>query len=163
MNYCPDWLYDCCVASATADFLQMDMPLQAVSIAYQKALAEDYALIDASDFANTIQEVVLFLNEAEAGENAYNLCLHFSFFRLKFTSINDERKIKGWFGSAISGDKSPKFSGEQTIKKFKAFLVSERHGQMPKMPVNWNPRQESEIDVFQRLAGISMNPLDIFS
>ena len=163
MNYCPDWLYECCVASATADFLQMDVPLQAICVAYQKSLSEDYTTIDASDFASTIEEMVIFLNELDAGANAYDLCLHFCFFKLKFISVNEERKVKGWFGSSISGDKSPQFSSEKTIKKFKAFLVSYRHGQMPKMPMNWNPRQESEIGVFQRLAKMNISPLDIFS
>lgn len=163
MNYCPDWLYEACVTSATADFVQMDMPLEAISKAYQKALGDDYVLIDTSDFSHTIEDMVRCLDDMGAGENAYNLCLHFSFFRLKFVSIKEERKIKGWFSSSASGDKSPRFSREQTIKKFKAFMVSERHGQMPHMPANWNPRQETEIAVFERLSGISMSPLDIFS
>ena len=56
---------------------------------------------------------------------------------MKFDGIKGERKLKGIFGNAFTGDKSKKYSAEETVKNFKAFVFALRSGTIEKAPVGW--------------------------
>jgi len=66
------------------------------------------------------------------------------FNRLKFDGIKGERKLKGIFGNAFTGDKKKKYSVEETVKNFKAFVFAIRAGTVEKAPVGWSIKNEDQ-------------------
>ena len=62
------------------------------------------------------EEMIRFLSEVEADEESANLLLGFCFFRVRFEAQNVKRKMNPMFGSVDAGDKSRKYSGDESLK-----------------------------------------------
>ena len=90
---------------------------------YSKGLTEHYRQVSEVEISHPAEEILRFLSEQKKPQyEAHEKANFFVFNRLKFDGIKGERKLKGIFGNAFTGDKKKKYSVEETVKNFKAFV-----------------------------------------
>ena len=123
MNYCPAWIYDSIIAQTAYDFLANDAPLILSANKFVNALAKKYEL-NSDEVSACSEEMIRFLSEVEADEESANLLLGFCFFRVRFEAQNVKRKMNPMFGSVDARDKSRKYSGDESLKRFKAYVFA---------------------------------------
>ena len=162
MNFCPDWLFDACCGSAVDDFLRNELPSEVIAEKYASVLRDTYEGFDAGEIVNAIELMTLTLNDIEAGEEAAIYAIGFSFFRIRYKSAKEERKIKGFFSSQVDGEKKILYSAEKATKRFKAYIFSRRNSQVVAAPLGWSFAEEKEIDILNKISRKSLNILDLF-
>lgn len=158
--FCPRWLFESCCGSATSEYLRLDFPIEMIGNKYSGVMADDYKGIDASSINMIIENMVLFLNEIAAGENAADYALGFCYYRTVFESPNRERKIKSMFGSQLDAIKVKDYDANDVVLAFKAYVFALRNNQTPMAPAGWSINQVEEIDLYRRLSAQSGGLLD---
>ena len=96
---CPGWIYEICVARTASEFLRSELGITAFSSKYSSGLAEFYDKIEAILFQEPAEEILQFLSEIQAGEDAVEYLEHFTYFKLNFENSNTKRKLNPMFGS----------------------------------------------------------------
>ena len=143
--FTPEFVYEICVGLAIHDFLTKDLPMQIVSDRYSKGLTEYYRQVSEVEISHPAEEILRFLSEQKKPQyEAHEKANFFVFNRLKFDGIRGERKLKGIFGNAFTGDKKKKYSVEEKVKNFKAFVFAIRAGTVEKAPVGWSIKNEDQ-------------------
>ena len=150
--FCPRWLFEGCCGSATSEYLRLDMPIEMIGKKYGSIMAEDYEGIDAAHIGMVIENMVLFLHEIAAGENAADYALGFCYYRTIFERPNRERKIKSMFGSQVDAIKSKDYGANDVLLAFKAYVFAVRNNQTPMAPPGWSIKHLEEIDLYRRLS-----------
>ena len=136
--FSPEFVFEICVGMAMHDFLCKDLPMAFVSQHYSSALSEHYRSISEEEISYPAEQILRFVSEQKKPQHeAHDKANFFIYNRLKFDGIKGERKLKGIFGNAFTGDKSKKYSAEETVKNFKAFVFALRSGTIEKAPVGW--------------------------
>ena len=158
--FCPKWLFEACCGSATDEYLRLDLPIEIVSKKYADVLSEDYDAIEATEILASLESMVIFLSEIEAGEAAADQARGFCYYRAAFDGPGRERKIKTMFGSQLDGVKTKDYSQVATTKAFKAYVFAVRNKQLPLAAHSWSSSQLTDIGVFQKLSTQSTNILD---
>ena len=158
--FCPRWLFEACCGSATSEYLRLDLPIEMIGSKYSGAMANDYQGIDASLINMMIENMVLFLNEIAAGENAADYALGFCYYRTIFEKPKSERKIKAMFGSQLDAVKIKDYDANDVLLVFKAYVFALRNNQTPLAPAGWNIQQVEEIELYQRLSAQGGSLLD---
>lgn len=162
MNYCPDWVFEACLARAAQDFLTLELPIVAICKKYSSGLSENYSEVRVEELSAGSEEIVRFLAEVEAGDAAADMLRGFSFYRIKFEGLNKPRKLKSMFSSALDPVKEKKYSAEETLKKFKAYVFALRSQSAPTAPAGWKIEDEEDLDHVAEVAKRSVNILDGF-
>jgi len=162
MSFCPDWMFDACIARAAQDFLTFELPLMAVSKKYANGLSEAYSEVRPEEIVAGAEEIVRFLGEVDAGDAAADILRGFSYYRLKFEGFNKPRKLKSMFSSADDPVKEKKYSAEESVKKFKAYVFALRSDSAPTAPAGWKIEDETELAHLSEVASRSVNILDSF-
>ena len=119
--FTPEFVYEICVGLAIHDYLTKDLPLQIVSDRYSKGLTEHYRQVSEVEISHPAEEILRFLSEQKKPQyEAHEKANFFVFNRLKFDGIRGERKLKGIFGNAFTGDKKKKIFGRRNSQKFQS-------------------------------------------
>jgi hypothetical protein len=138
MSFCPNWIFDVAVGKAGHEFLATDNPLSLFAKKYAEGLTERYIEITSQEVSDSAELLLLFLNEVEAGENSAEILNGFQYFRYGFESPNKLRKLTPLFGTADEPVKLLTYSGEETLKRFKAYVFGLRSGSAPVAPSGWH-------------------------
>lgn len=162
MEFCPDWLFDAALANTAADFLKGEMPLSSLAKKYASGLSEKYDEVRVEEISAGVEEVVRFLGEVEAGEEAVNFLRGFAYFRLYFEGNNKPRKMKMLFGNIDDPVKVKSYASDEAVKKFKAYVFALRSESAPLAPPGWQAEDVKELEHFAEVASRSVSLLDGF-
>ena len=97
--YCPNWIYQICVARVAIEYLSFELDINAYVKKYSDGLAVLYEPIPKELFSKPAEEIIKFLGEIEAGETAVELLEKYTYFKLYFEALNVSRKLKILFGT----------------------------------------------------------------
>ena len=159
---CPGWIYEICVARTASEFLRSELAITAFSLKYSSSLSVIYEKIEPENFQDPAEEILKFLSEIEAGENAVEYLEHYTYFRLYFENTNSKRKMKPMFGSIEDPVKNIEFDKIKVIKSFKAFIFSLRSSYVDETPSGWKLESDEHIPKISEIAAKEANILDIF-
>lgn len=162
MNYCPDWIFDACTSRAAQDFLTLEMPLNAVGKKYAGGLSEVYTEVRLEEIVAGAEDIVRFLAEVDAGDASADILRGFTYYRVKFEGLNKPRKLKSMFSSADDAVKEKKYSAEEAVKKFKAYVFAVRSDSAPIAPAGWKIEDETELEHLSAVAARPLSILDSF-
>ena len=118
MQHCPSFMFDVAVARAAGEFLSSELSLDAFSKKYFEAFSERFIEISQDDIHGAAEEMLQFLADIEAGENAVDLLFSFAYFRVYFDGPNRPRKLKPLFGTAEDAVKTKEWSKTALQKLF---------------------------------------------
>ena len=161
MAHCPGFMFDVAAARTAAEFLSSEIGLESFSQKYFEAFAERYEEIIQDDINGAAEGMLQFLADIEAGENAVDLLLSFTYFRIYFEGPGRPRKTKPMFGSIEDPAKTKEWSKEGAPKAFRAFVFGLRSNTVPKAPVGWLLENEEATPVLAKLAGEKLSLIDI--
>jgi hypothetical protein len=159
MSFCPNWIFDVAAGKSSQEFLATDNPLSLFAKKYAEGLSEKYTEITPQEISDTSELLLLFLNEVNAGENAAEMLNGFQYFRYNFESFNKPRKLTPLFGEADEPVKLLNYSGEDTLKRFKAYVFGLRSESAPEAPAGWNLGAETNV---LHIADIARREVSIF-
>ncbi len=160
--FCPDYIFDACVACTARDFLSGEMALELVAKKYVNGLAEHYPTpILGEELTEPAEEILRFLNEIEANEQANDLLKDFSYYRLYFSGIGRERKLNPLFGSVEDAAKEREYNPSDTFKAFKAYVFGLRSETVPEAPVGWSLATDEKFPKLAALAGEEISLFDV--
>jgi len=137
VSFCPDWVFDIAVSQTAKEFLSSEITINAVSVKYADGLSEKYSPIDKALIEGAAEDLLLFLSEVNAGEEAVEFLNGFSYFKYSYESVNKPRKLTPLFGMADDPVKTIMFSGESALKHFKAYVFGLRSNSAPTAPAGW--------------------------
>ncbi len=136
--FAPEFVYEICVGLSIYDFLVKDLPMPIVSSHYSNCLSEHYKTVSEVEISYPAEEILRFVSEQKRPQfEAHEKANFFIYNRLKFDGKKGERKLKGIFGNAFTGEKKKEYSAEETVTNFKAFVFELRSGSVEKAPVGW--------------------------
>ena len=148
--FCPEFVYEICVGLIVYDFVFKDLTLSMNAKQYSTALSDHYKDVHEDEMAVPAEEIVRFISEQKNPKyEAHEKANFFIYNRLKFDGIKGERKLKGMFGNAFTGDKVKKYSAEKVVKDFKAFTFALRAGTVEKAPPGWLIKNEDKEELMQ--------------
>ena len=162
MSFCPNWIFDVAASKSSQEFLATDNPLSLFAKKYAEGLTEKYTEITPQEISDTSELLLLFLNEVNAGENAAEMLNGFQYFRYNFEPINKLRKLTPLFGEADEPVKLLNYSGEDTLKRFKAYVFGLRSESAPVAPAGWDLGTEKNILHIADIARRDMSIFDAF-
>lgn len=160
MNYCPAWIYDTIIAQTAYDFLANDAPLVLSANKFVNALAKKYEPLASDEVSACSEEMIRFLSEVEADEESANLLLGFCFFRVRYQAQNVKRKMNPMFGSVDVGDKSRKYSGDDALKRFKAYVFAWRSKTAILSDPGWKLSNETILEELSKAAAQKISVFD---
>ena len=103
MAKCPDWIFDICCSKVGDNFLTNSHPLDMSARHFSDNLASSYDLVEPVTISESAESMLRFLSEIDAGEDAVELLIGFSFYRLNFETFNKKRNLKPLFGNPEIG------------------------------------------------------------
>ena len=96
-QFCPEWIFGVCSASAAKEFLSSENSLNSISRKYSQGLSEKFNEIKFEEITACAEEILQFLSDLEANEDAVNYIDSYIYRRMCFKSSGAERKISGMF------------------------------------------------------------------
>ena len=163
MGFCPSFVFDIFVSKSVIEFLSSETgSLEALSKKYSEAISIKYAEVDSNVIQGTAEEIVRFLSEIEAGEEAVGLLNDFSRFRLYFVGHARERKLKPLFGDLLDPAKEAEIKLGETVKTFKAFVFSLRSNNEDHAPAGWLPETDENLTPFHEVFSKPVSVSDFF-
>ena len=148
------WIFDISVARSASEYLASEMELEAFAKKYAEGLSEHYDSILTEAISVTSMQCLQFLSEIEAGEIATELLDGFSYYRYMNESVANHGD-KTPFGSLEDGTKVQEWTGEATVKAFKAYVFGLRSNTVPKAPAGWRLEDNESTPNLAELAGKS--------
>lgn len=137
VSFCPEWVFDIAVARTAQEFLATDVPMFAAAGKYSEGLEEKYAPIDKTEINDSAEQLLHFLSEVDAGEEAVTFLNGFTYFKYNFEAFNKPRKLNPMFGAADDPVKAKSYSGELAVKHFRAYVFGLRSDSAPVAPAGW--------------------------
>ena len=159
--HCPRFIYEIAVARSASEFLGGEMGLETYSKKYAEGLSEHYEQITVDTVNEAAEQVLQFLAEIEAGENAVPLLTDFIHYRLMFEGPGRPRKLKSMFGSIEQGAKAPEINVAEASKTFRAYVFALRANTAPSAPSGWRLEDQEHLPNFNEIAARSVSVLDI--
>ena len=145
-KFCPEWIFSVLAAQTSKEFLSTNNSIAAISRKYSKAINEKYNEAKPEELMDLAENILQFLSEIEAGEEAVNYINDYIHYRVTFESNGSERKLTGMFSSAFDGSKSKDFDTVKCFKIFKATVFSIRNDAFPKATPGWLITDVDDID-----------------
>ena len=149
-KYCPDWIFNICVARSAYDFIVSDLPIKAYSTKYAIGLSEQYFEVKAEEIENEAEYILRFLVEINTDESD-QLLNNYIYFCLKYVHNGSKRKLKGLFGSAFDPTKEKKYQEKNTLKAFRAYVFGLRSGVSEKPTPGWDILEEEDLEFLKEL------------
>ena len=145
-KFCPEWIFNVLAAQTSKEFLSTNNSIAAISRKYSKAISEKYNEVKFEELVDLSENILQFLSEINAGEEAVNYINDYLHYRVTFESNGSERKLSGMFSSAFDGLKSKDYDTEKCFKIFKATIFSIRNDAFPKATPGWLITDVEDID-----------------
>ena len=149
-KFCPDWIFNLCVARSAYDFIVSDLPIKAYAKKYSLGLSEQYFEIKSEEIENEAEYILRFLVEINTDESD-QLLNNYIYFCLKYVQSGSKRKLKGLFGSAFDPAKEKKYQEKNTLKSFRAYVFGLRSGVSEKPSAGWNILEEEGLEFLKEL------------
>ena len=123
-NFCPEWLYGVACGLTAKDFLSTENSLNSISRKYASGLSEHFNEIKFEEITECAEQILQFLSEIEASEEATNYIDRYIYRRVCFKANGAERKISGVFSSALDPIKEKEYQ-TKILQKYseQQFLV----------------------------------------
>ena len=161
MQQCPAFMFDVASARAAGEFLSSEIGLEAHSKKYFEAFSEHYSDVSQDDIHGAAEQMLQFLADIEAGENAVDLLFSFTFFRIHYEGPNRPRKTKPLFGSIEDPVKTKEWSQDAAPKSFRAFVFGLRSNTVPHSPTGWLLENEEVVPLLAKLAEEKLSVIDL--
>ncbi len=71
-QFCPEWIFGVCSASTAKEFLSSENSLNSISRKYSEGLSEKFNEIKYEEITACAEEILQFLSDLEANEDAVN-------------------------------------------------------------------------------------------
>jgi len=161
MMHTPDFIYDIAVARCAIEYLSSELALDTFAEKYADGLSELYSDVERSVIQDPAEQLLQFLAEIEAGDEAVDLLNGFVHFRLFYEGVARPRKMKPLFGALDDGAKAQTWTPAATVKSFRAFTFGLRSNTAPAAPAGWNFEDTAYTPRFMPLVQKKMSVLDI--
>ena len=161
-QYCPEWIFGICSAATAKEFLSSENSLNSISRKFSKGLSEKFNEIKFEEITACAEEILQFLSDLEANEEAVNYIDSYIYRRMCFKSSGAERKISGMFSSELDPVKTNDYSGKNVAKIFRATIFAIRNHTLEDMPPGWSYEDVEGLDWFQDLLNKPTDILDNF-
>ena len=160
--FCPHWIFDISAARVASEFISSELTLEAFAKKYVEGINKLYEKqqLTPEIISETAQNILEFLSEVEAGEQAIDLITNFTYFRLYFESLNQPRKMKSMFGSIEDGVKTNEIKTDLTLKSFRAFVFGLRSNTTPLPPAGWKLENDEHLIKFKDIINKQVSILD---
>ena len=145
-KYCPEWIFGIFAAQTSREFLSSNNSIAGISRKYASAISERYNEVKFEEIMVLAENILQFLSEINAGEEAVNYINDYIHYRVKFESGGSERKLSGMFSSAFNPTKVKDYGSEKCFKIFKATVFSIRNEALPKAEPGWLITDVEDID-----------------
>jgi hypothetical protein len=145
-NFCPEWIFGVCSAQTGKDFLSSNNSINSISKKFSEGLSDKYSQIKFEEILDSSEQILQFLSEINAGEEAINYINDYIHFRVNFESSGSIRKLSGLFSSSFDGNKVKEYNTQDTLKVFKATIFSIRNNALPKSTPGWVITDKEDID-----------------
>ena len=161
-QFCPEWIFGVCSASTAKEFLSSENSLNSISRKFSNVLSEKFNEIKYEEITACAEEILQFLSDLEANEEAVNYIDSYIYRRMCFKSSGAERKISGMFSSELDPVKTNEYSGKNVAKIFRATIFAIRNHTLEDMPPGWTYEDVEGLDWFKDLLNKPTNILDNF-
>ena len=145
-KYCPEWIFSILAAQTSKEFLSTNNSIAALSRKYSKEITEKYNEVKFEELMDLAENILQFLSEINAGEEAVNYINDYLHYRVLFEANGSERKLSGMFSSAFDGVKLKDYTSDKCFKIFKATVFSIRNEALPKATPGWLITDVENID-----------------
>lgn len=160
--FCPQWIFDICVARTASEFLYSELSLTPFAIKYSKGLSSIYEPIETQQIEIPAEGLLQFLTEIKAGESAADFLRLYTYFKLYFETNNTKRKLTPLFGSIEDPVKNMDYNEEKAVKNFRAFVFSLRSNIIETPPETWVLDNDENLPKLNPILNQEVNILDIF-
>ena len=161
-QFCPEWIFGVCSASTAKEFLSSENSLNSISRKFAEGLTEKFNEIKYEEISACAEEILQFLSDLEANEDAVNYIDSYIYRRMCFKSSGAERKISGMFSSELDPVKTNDYAGKNVAKIFRATIFAIRNHTLEDMPPGWTYEDVEGLDWFKDLLNKPTNILDNF-
>ena len=161
-EYCPEWIFGICSAATAKEFLSSENSLNSISRKFSEGLSEKFKEIKFEEITACAEEILQFLSDLEANEDAVNYIDSYIYRRMCFKSSGAERKISGMFSSELDPVKTNEYSIKNVAKGFRATIFAIRNHTLEDMPPGWTYEEVEGLDWFKDLLNKPTNILDNF-
>ncbi len=115
-NFCPEWIFGICSALTAKEFLSSENSLNSVARKYATGLSENYNEIKFEEISECAEQILQFLSEIEANDEATSYIDRYIYRRVCFKANGSERKISGVFSSALDPIKQKEYQIKNVTK-----------------------------------------------
>ena len=161
-NFCPEWIFATCCSLTAKEFLSSENSLNSISRKYSEGLSEKFTDIKFEEITTCAEEMLQFLSDLEANEDAVNYIDRYIYRRICFKSTGAERKISGMFSSELDPIKTNDYSVKNVVKVFRATIFALRNNTVTDMPPGWTYDDVDGLDWVKDLFNKPTNILDNF-
>ena len=161
-QFCPEWIFGVCSASTAKEFLSSENSLNSISRKYSEGLSEKFNEIKYEEITACAEEILQFLSDLEANEDAVNYIDSYIYRRMCFKSSGAERKISGMFSSELDPVKTNDYSGKNVVKVFRATIFAIRNNTLSDKPPGWSFEDVENLDWLKELLNKPTDLLDNF-
>ena len=163
--FCPEWLIGCSAAYTAKGFLYSESSINGFARKFAKGLSEKYEDVYFEEISEIAEDILQFLSEIEAGEEAVTYIDQYIFKRIYYQNNGAERKLSGLFASPTNAEKKKDYTVNNSIKIFRATVFGVRNDTMPKASPGWNISElkgNDNLDWFIELVEKPVDVLDNF-
>ena len=161
-QFCPEWIFAVCSAATAKEFLSSENSLNSISRKFAETLSEKYTEIKYEEITACAEEILQFLSDLEANEDAVNYIDSYIYRRMCFKASGAERKISGMFSSELDPVKTNDYSVKNVTKIFRATIFAIRNSTLSDKPPGWNYQDVENLDWLKDLLDKPTNILDNF-
>lgn len=159
--HAPDFIFDISVARCAGEYLSSELTLDIFAEKYSQGLSELFEDVDKVSIQEPAEQILLFMSEIDAGDEAVNLINDFVHFRLFYEGVGRPRKMRPLFGALDDGVKARTWSAEAAVKSFRAFSFGLRAKTAPAAPAGWRLEDDGHLPRFNQLVLKQMSVIDI--
>ena len=134
--------------------------MNSIAKKFSTALCERYNDIKFEEIVDAAEQILQFLSEINAGEEAVNYLTNYIYYRVNYEANGNERKISGLFSSAFDSIKSQDYDSKTVLKIFRATVYSIRNEAVPIANPGWLIADKEGIDW---LGEVFEQEIDIFN
>ena len=161
-QFCPEWIIGVCSAATAKEFLSSENSLNSISRKFASGLSEKYTEIKFEHITACAEEILQFLSDLEANEEAVTYIESYIYRRMCFKSSGAERKISGMFSSELDPVKTNDYSVKNVTKVFRATIFAIRNHTVSDKPPGWSYDDVENLDWFKDLLDKPTDILDNF-
>ena len=161
-QFCPEWIFGVCSAATAKEFLSSENSLNSISRKFSEGLSEKFNEIKYEEITACAEEILQFLSDLEANEDAVNYIDSYIYRRMCFKNSGAERKISGMFSSELDPVKTNDYSGKNVAKVFRATIFAIRNNTLSDKPPGWSFEDVENLDWLKDLLNKPTNLLDNF-